>query len=612
VELQGLRAFRSARLLALLILPTVAVLALVAPATASASPSGYVVSGQPYPVSAPPGTPTLVSNLDKPPAGYKLTAKQVLAIASKNTLVIKVRKEKPDLVAYEYTRGPGIWQVSWFTPPGKAQQLEEIQVYIDDATGQVTQAWSGYQVAWTMARGYTGAFGRRVNSLYIWIPLCVLFLLPFIPWRTRRPTLLHLDLLMLLGFSLSLAWFNHANLGLSVPMVYPFMIYLLIRMLLLAFGIGRPKAPLPMLVPASWLAIGIVFLVGFRIGLNVTDSNVIDVGYAGVIGAHQIVDGNKLYGEPAPNEQSSPPCSNAAPTKDLWPCSNSAGDTYGPINYYAYLPALAIFGWSGAWDNLPAAHAAAIAFDLLTMLGLFLLGRAIRGPTLGTVMAYMWAAFPFTLYTLNSNSNDSLVAMLIVYALLAARSAPGRGILGAFAGLTKFAPLALGPLLLRGVGDPPTRRQVLLYVVAFGLALIVPVLPVILSHDWNWFWTDTIKYQSGRPAPFSIWGLWGDTFGGKQTSLIVPQRIVQGLTVALALAVMVFPRGKRSMAQVAALGAAIIIGVEMCLTYWFYLYIPWFFALVVIALAAFHPPAPGEEPDRDSAVPAAAAVALSA
>ena len=56
-----------------------------------------------------------------------------------------------------------------------------------------------------------------------------------------------------------------------------------------------------------------------------------------------------------------------------------------------------------------AAHAAAITFDLLTMLGLFFLGRRIRVPT-GVVLAYLWAAYPFTLFALSSNSNDSLVA----------------------------------------------------------------------------------------------------------------------------------------------------------------------------------------------------------
>jgi len=57
-----------------------------------------------------------------------------------------------------------------------------------------------------------------------------------------------------------------------------------------------------------------------------------------------------------------------------------------------------LFGWSGRWDDLPAAHAAAIAFDLLAMALLFLIGRRVRGPSLGVALTYAWAAFPFTLF----------------------------------------------------------------------------------------------------------------------------------------------------------------------------------------------------------------------
>jgi len=46
-----------------------------------------------------------------------------------------------------------------------------------------------------------------------------------------------------------------------------------------------------------------VFLIGFRIALNVTDSNVIDVGHAGVIGAQRLVHDKQLYGRyPSDNE----------------------------------------------------------------------------------------------------------------------------------------------------------------------------------------------------------------------------------------------------------------------------------------------------------------------
>ncbi len=81
------------------------------------------------------------------------------------------------------------------------------------------------------------------------------------------------------------------------------------------------------------------------------------------------------------------------------------------------------FGWSGLWDDLPAAHAAAIAFDLLAVGLLFLLGRRIGGPTLAVALSYAWVSYPFTLYALESNSNDTLVAVLLLAALLVATSA---------------------------------------------------------------------------------------------------------------------------------------------------------------------------------------------
>ncbi len=167
---------------------------------------------------------------------------------------------------------------------------------------------------------------------------------------------------------------------------------------------AKAPSPLRLLVPAPWLAIGVVFLIGFRVGLNVTDSNVIDVGYAGVIGAQRITQDRSLYGK--------------------YPSDNEHGDTYGPVNYETYVPFQQILGWSGHWDDLPAAHAAAIVFDLLAVALLFLLGRRVRGPGLGIALAYAWVSYPFTLFALESNSNDSLVAVFILAALLVASSPP--------------------------------------------------------------------------------------------------------------------------------------------------------------------------------------------
>ena len=319
MELQGLDALRpklAALFLAFLIATILA--AFAAPAAASAAAGSAVTVTKTVTTTATdPNTPVLVSDQNVPPKGYRLTAAQVERIAAA-TLTIKAElRRHPDAVPYEYTKGPGQWQVSWFSSGPK--QVELAQVYIDDATGSVTQVWTGFQVAWTMARGYAGAFGRRVNAWYVWVPLCFLFIAPFLPWRRKRLedgrrerrawSLLHVDLLALLGLSISLALFNNAKIGLSTPAIYPFMLYLLVRMVLLGFGRGRPRRPLRVFVPMSWLAVGVIFLVGFRVGLNVVNSNVIDVGYAGVIGADKLIHDQPLYGN--------------------WPKDNASGDTYG-------------------------------------------------------------------------------------------------------------------------------------------------------------------------------------------------------------------------------------------------------------------------------------------
>ena len=239
-------------------------------------------------------------------------------------------------------------------------------------------------------------------------------------------------------------------------------------------------------MPVRWLAIAVIFLIGFRVALDITQSNVIDVGYAGVIGADRIVDGSPLYG--------------------AFPADNASGDTYGPVAYLAYVPFEQALHWSGRWDDLPAAHAAAIAFDLLAVLLLFLIGRRMRGPELGVVLAYAWLTYPFTIYALMSNSNDTLVAVLVLAAVWAAGSAPARGALVALAGLTKFAPLALAPLFATHDGLRP--RALALFVAGFAVAAALAFAPLLGHFDLRSFWDATIAFQAQRGSPFSIWGLY--------------------------------------------------------------------------------------------------------
>jgi hypothetical protein len=494
----------------------------------------------------------------EPPPFHSLSAREATAAADRDADVREQRERRGALYGVPYTKGRGLWQVSYF-----AGGIERVQVIVDDRTGRVVESWTGHQVRWRMARGYEGAFGRKLNAPYVWIPLCLLFLLPFVD--PRRPfRLLHLDLLVLLGFSVSHAFFNWAQIGVSVPLVYPVLLYLLVRMLAVGLRGPRPgSGPLLPLFPVMAVAFGLVFLVGFRVALNVTDSKVIDVGQSSVVGADRIADGKELYGQAF------------SPT-------DRHGDTYGPVTYLLYVPFEQVFPWDGRPDPA-AAHAAAIAFDLLTILGLLVLGRRLRaGPAgwaLGVALGYAWAANPYSLFVMQSNANDTAVAMLLVWALVALRAPPVRGALVTLAAAAKLAPAALLPLFARGVGDRP--RPVLVFVLAAVVTAVVTAaavfLPFLPDGGFREVYDRTVGFQLARASPFSVWGQ-EDALAPLQTALKVA-------AVGLAVAVAFVPR-RCTPIQVAALAAAVVIAVQLAVTHWFYLYVVWFLPLVLVALLA--------------------------
>ena len=104
-----------------------------------------------------------------------------------------------------------------------------VDAKVDDQTVEVTEAWTGPQVAWKMARGYDGAFGRGINRLWIWLTFSVVFLVGLADFR-RIASVRNLDLLVLLSFSVPLYFFNIGHVFTAMPLVYRALAYLLGRM----------------------------------------------------------------------------------------------------------------------------------------------------------------------------------------------------------------------------------------------------------------------------------------------------------------------------------------------------------------------------------------------
>ena len=472
-----------------------------------------------------------------------------------------------------------------------------------DSTGQVLEVWTGPQVAWQMARGGRNTFGGAIlDKPVVWYALCAVFLLGLADLRRPR-SLRNLDLVVLLSFCVSLELHVRGHVFASVVAVYPPLLYLLGRCVWIGFC-GRRAASSRTLLPVWLLAALAIFLLGFRVGLNVqTSHGVIDVGFAGVIGAERIVHGQAPYGH-MPIEGDRPACGAAdssgevrerIQTSGRCEAANPSGDTYGPVSYLAYVPAVLAFPWTGKWDALPAAHAASIGWDLLAAFGLVLVGLRLGDRRLAATLLFAWAAYPFTAYALMSDTNDAIMPALLIWGFLLLQRPASRGAVVALSGWTKFVTLAIAPLWL--TYPRFDRRKALRFACGFAVATLAAFSILLLEPNlWvavRTFWHRTIPTQVGRHSPFSLWD-WGQYHARGIPNLHLVQRVLEVGAAALAVLVAFVPRRKGPL-ELAALTAAVLLAFELVLTHWFYFYLLW--VLPFVALALF---LPAERDDADN------------
>ncbi|HEU4599900.1 MAG TPA: glycosyltransferase family 87 protein [Solirubrobacterales bacterium] len=537
------------RLRAPILAGVVAALCAAAPAVATATEN---------PAHQPPFGPEplaplkLIEPPERTPPGFRLSGSEAIAIANGTATVRDERAESPAMKPQASTRGTDRWQIDYYQGG-----TDVAQVVIDDATGTVVEAWRNQQVEVKLARGYEDAVAGNVSEAWIWIPLCLLFFLPF--FDPRRPfRLLHLDLLVLLSFSVSQFFFNKGEIVWSVPLVYPVLAYLFVRMIVAGLRPRTRPGPLIPRLPVRWLLVAGALLLVFRIVLNIVDSQVIDIGFANVVGADRIADGQGVYD------------GSFSPLIDR-------GDSYGPLSYIAYIPFEQLFPWGGGLEELPAAHAAAIVFDLAVVGLLYLAGARLRagreGRELGIALAFAWLAYPYTLYALDANGgNDALVAALLVAALIVFASPLRRGLAIGLGAAVKFGPFALAPLFAAGPGERRARSTVL-FAIAFVAVWAAVLLPLLPDGGLREFYDRTFGYQASRGSPFSVWGL--------QPSLGRLQDIARVFPVLLGLALFVIP-WRRTALRAAALGAAVLIATQVGSTHWFYFFILWWTPYVLV------------------------------
>jgi hypothetical protein len=406
-----------------------------------------------------------------------------------------------------------------------------------------------------MARGEEGAYGKQANYWYIWAPLALAFALAFL--RTDKLfSVRNLDVVALLSFLISHTFFREGIVFEAVVLWYPPLIYLFFRTLLMGFGIGERVEKTTNL--PTWLLMTLAGLAGgLVLALNL-DSRVIDVGYAGVAGADLILKGIIPYGN--------------------MPADVGTGDTYGPLNYLLYVPFVLLFGFSGEWDFLPAAHALTACAFVGGAVALFITGwRLSGGPRVAAALTFAWAVFPYTLYSANNNTNDIVVAAISAIGLASATSPLGRGATITAGFSVKLYPLILAPLWM--MHDGPKRRAVVDFVLGgVGVVLLTFWVLLIDAHPLEaarLFYEKTIAFQGVRETPWTI-------FSQVPALKIIQQPLLAALIV-VAFIVAVWPR-RRTIRRLAAFSAALIIGFELTTNYWFYPYVTWFEPFVFVAL----------------------------
>jgi uncharacterized membrane protein len=193
----------------------------------------------------------------------------------------------------------------------------------------------------------------------------------------------------------------------------------------------------------------------------------------------------------------------------------------------------------------------------------------------GLILAWAWACCPFTVIGLTVHTNDALVSMLSVFALLALTSPVLSGGLLGLAAAAKFSPAAMLPVL----ASPRQRglKGTALYVGSFAVVVALSIFSWLPPKGFGYFWQRTISFQLHRVDVFSPWAL--------HPSLHPLQTAVEIGVLLLLVALAVVPR-QRSLPAVCALAGAVTIAVQLPATHWYYYYIIWFLPFALVALVA--------------------------
>jgi hypothetical protein len=207
----------------------------------------------------------------------------------------------------------------------------------------------------------------------------------------------------------------------------------------------------------------------------------------------------------------------------------------------------------------------------------------------GRRLAIAFLAFPPVMIAASSGSSDVVAGAFVAGALALGARAGGSTAALAVAGWVKLGPLALIPLWVARCRDRGVARAV-----AGAAAVTVALAAIAVALGGPGGLADmahALSFQSERGSPMSVWGL----LGIPAAQIAFQAAVLTGIALA---AIQVWR--DRTLAadprRMAALGAAVLLGVQLAANHWSTTYLAWVFPLVAVALLAGARPTPSRPP----------------
>lgn len=414
----------------------------------------------------------------------------------------------------------------------------------------------------TATQGY--AYGSNIaNSPVVLALLSIVFVLMTAVWPLGR--LRNLDVLAIAASTAAIVLLNEALIDRMALVGSAVLLYLWLRCAWVALG---PQRAAPRATPLfdrithrldDRRRVRTLRLLALTAGLivamlGISSLRVVDVGWAVMEGATDIVHGVLPYGHIA---------------------GILHGDTYPIGSYLLYTPAAWLSPVRDTWDSADAAlfvtvlAVVAAAGALWRQTGS---GRASgderphESATLRAAIA--WLTFPALLVTVSTGSTDAVLAAILLAAILLWKRPTAAGAVVAAGAWFKLIPIVLVPLVLA----PLRGRRLVGAILAVLVVSAVALVPLVALGGPGAFATmaHAVGYQAVRASPQSLWALTGS----------VPlQQLVQAATLAMVAGATVrlwrAPGLAADRTRIAALCAALVIGLQLSASYWTYMYFSW-------------------------------------